>query len=165
MVGIPISVTAPTTPGTYWLRFRMVKEGSAWFEQNPDAKMLVTVAGPLLAASYQLNNAPSIWIAGETRSVSVTVNNTGAGSWNAGNPNPVRLGIHFGTDSDIPHDGWASDQRYNLSADVAPGGPTTFSVNVTAPPAPGTYKLRFRMLKEGVQWFDQLLAAPVTVSP
>src|SRR5205085_9983968 len=99
--------------GTYVLRHRMVKENVAWFDQIQ--KTTVTV-GPPLAASYS-SSPPTAWSPGETKTYAITVTNTGAQTWNAGGTNIVRLGVQFGSASDYPHDGWATDQRFFLPND------------------------------------------------
>ncbi len=157
---ILVSVTAPTTPGTYVLRNRMVKENVAWFDQIQKVNVSV---GNVLAASYT-SSPPTSWNVGETKAYDVTVKNIGTQTWSAGGPNPVRLGVHFGTSSDWPHDGWATDQRFYLPNDVAPGSSVTVHVTVTAPTMGGNYVLRHRMVEENVVWFDQIQKTNVTVS-
>lgn len=115
-----------------------------------------------LSASYASSPATS-WNAGETKSYNVTVTNTGSATWYASGTNRFRLGIEFGTDSDTPGSGWATDQRFSLPNDVAPGGAVTLSVSVTAPTTAGSYVLRHRMVKEDVAWFDQIQKTNVTV--
>ena len=56
--------------------------------------------------------------------------------------------VSLGTNSDGWHDGWATDQRFNLPNDVAPGAFIDLTVQVTAPNTAGSYVLRFRMLKK-----------------
>jgi len=161
-VTLNLSVTPPAGAGSYVLRHRMVKEGVAWFAQIQ--KTNVTVATqPALAASYSAS-PPTAWTGGQSQTYSITVTNTGSQTWNAGGTNRVRLGIHFGTASDVPGTGWATDQRFSLPADVAPGASVTLSVSVTAPLGGGSYVLRHRMVKEGVTWFDQIQKTNVTVA-
>lgn len=157
---IKVNVTAPPTPGTYTLRNRMVKENVAWFDQIQKVPVAV---GNVLAANYG-SSPPTTWSAGQTQAYNITVTNTGSQTWNAGGTNIVRLGVHFGTASDWPHDGWATDQRFMLPNDVPPGASATIKVNVTAPNSPGNYVLRHRMVKEGVVWFDQIQKTNVVVN-
>jgi len=158
-VTLPVTVTAPGVVGSYVLRHRMVKEGIAWFDQIQ--KTNVTVV-PALSASYS-SSPPTSWTANQSQSYSVVVTNTGLQTWNASGPNNVRLGIHFGTDNDGWGVGWATDQRFELPGDVAPGGSVTLPVTVTAPGAAGSYVLRHRMVKEGIAWFDQIQKTNVSV--
>gem|GEM_PF-2248042 len=161
-----VSITAPIAPGAYTLRLRMVKDEVSWFYQIH--RIAVTVTGTPRSASYTspiLSNEP--WVVLEARNASTTVTNDGTEAWNAGGQHPVRLGVHFGQDGDLPHDDWGTDQRFSLpEGDVLPGGSVTFTnLRVTAPTRPGSYVLRFRMVKEGAGWFDQLYKAQVVVRP
>jgi|GEM_PF-7059129 len=138
----------------------MVKEGAGWFDQNTSGlnkRTGIQVQGSNRA--YQLaapvGGMPATWQSGETRNLSVQINNTGQEAWNAGGEHNVRLGVSFGRNSDVPHADWATDQRFYLISDVpASGSQTLPTVAVTAPTDPGQYTLRFRMVKEGVEWFD-----------
>jgi uncharacterized repeat protein (TIGR01451 family) len=170
-VTMPVAVTAPLTAGSYVLRARMVKENVTWFDQilrtnatvaAPAPTPTATPTGPPLAASYS-SAPPTSWSVGQTQTYAVKVTNTGTQTWNAGATDPVRLGIHFGTSSDYPGDGWATDQRFWLPNDVPPGQSVTMLVTVTAPLTAGGYVLRARMVKENVAWFDQILKTNVTV--
>jgi hypothetical protein len=160
-VTLSINVTAPLGAGSYILRQRMVKEAIAWFDQIQ--KTNVTVTQPALAASYSAS-PPTAWIGGQSQTYSITLTNTGSQTWNAAGPNLVRLGVHFATASDGWGVGWASDQRFSLPADLAPGASVTLSINVTAPLGAGSYILRQRMVKEAIAWFDQIQKTNVTVS-
>jgi len=103
------------------------------------------------------------WRAGETRTYSVTLTNAGSAAWNAHGSEIVRLGVHFGGDSDVPGDEWATDQRFALPHDVGPGAAVTFEVSVTAPSRAGLYVLRHRVVKEDVAWFKQIYKSPSRV--
>ena len=103
-------------------------------------------------------------VAGQTQTYAITLTNTGTQTWSAGGGNPVRLGISFGTSNDTPGMGWATDQRFSLPGDLAPGASVTLTVSVTAPAGTGGYVLRQRMVKEGVVWFEQFSKTNVTVA-
>jgi len=156
-----IAVTAPNTPGSPVLRHRMVKENVAWFDQIQ--KTSVVVAQPALGASYNVT-PPTTWLPGQTQVYTVSVTNAGAQTWTAFGTNQVRLAVNFGTSSDWPGDGWVTDQRFYLPADVPSGGSITLSVSVTAPLTSGSFVLRHRMVKENVAWFDQIQKTSVSVS-
>ncbi len=89
----------------------------------------------------------------------------GRGHPERGRNEPGAPGGGFGTADDTPGVGWATDQRFALPGDVAPGASATVTVTVTAPASPAGYVLRHRMVKEAVAWFDQIQKANVTVSP
>ena len=116
------------------------------------------------SASYSMT-PPAAWVVGQTRSVSVTVTNTGNQAWPAGGANPVRLDVHFtpvpGGASHISL--WKTSQIYNLSSDVPPGASATLNINVTAPTSAGAMYLEAEMFKDHQFWFAQAQAAPVSV--
>jgi hypothetical protein len=122
----------------------------------------IQAIAPALSASYT-SSTPTIWAPGATFTYNVTVQNTGTQTWNAGGNNIVRLGVQFGTASDWPHDGWATDQRFFLPNDVPSGASVTMTVTVTAPTTPGSYVLRHRTVKENVAWFNQIQKTAVVV--
>ena len=164
-VTLQATVQAPDLGGTYRLRHRLA-HGINWFAAGPQLDVTVSSSGEAwadaLAASYRVRAADS-WEAGETRTYEVTVTNTGTHAWNANGDTRVRLGVHFGGESDEPHVGWQTDLRADLPESVAPGDSVTVEVDVTAPDAPGSYVLRHRMVKERIGWFDELDARAVTV--
>jgi hypothetical protein len=135
----------------------------AWFAQMQKSTVMVNPATDL-AASYS-STPPTSWTTGQTQTYSVTLTNTGSQTWNATGVDRVVLSVHFGTSDDIPGVGWATEQRFALPADLAPGGSVTLSVTVTAPSATGGYVLRQRMFKEYVAWFAQMQKTTVMVSP
>src|SRR5439155_18675165 len=61
--------------------------------------------------------------------------------------------------------GWATEQRFDLPADLAPGGSVTLSVSVTARRATCAYVLRPRMFTSDVAWFAQMQKTTVMVNP
>ena len=48
----------------------------------------------------------------------------------------------------------AYDSRADLTANVAPGATANYTIKVTAPAAPGQYKLQFDLVEEMVVWFE-----------
>lgn len=161
-----VDVQAPDLGGAYQLRHRMA-HGINWFSPGPQAEITVSTPPGLwdevLSASYE-DPETTDWKAGETRSYEVAVTNTGSYTWNAGGETRVRLGVHFGGDSDEPHTEWSTDERFDLPRDVPPGDSLAVAVEVTAPSEPGSYRLRHRMVKEGIGWFDELASTSVSVT-
>ena len=155
-----IQNTGTPTSGDYFLAYAgvpgLTPSGTTVAYTEP-------VFQPPLAASYSAS-PPSAWFAGQTQTYAVTLTNTGTQTWNAGGSNPVRLGVSFGTGNDTAGVGWATDQRFSLPGDLAPGASVTLSLSVTAPSGTGSYVLRQRMVKEGLVWFDQLQKSNVTVA-
>lgn len=164
-VRVRVDVAAPDADGVYRLDHRLV-HGVTWFRAGPSEHVSVTSTydswSRILSARYRVN-APEQWTEGATATYSVRVTNDGAHTWSATGDSPVMLGIHFGGASDIPHDGWVTDDRYRLPHDVAPGKSVVVDVDVTAPELPGDYVLRHRLVKENTAWFADVSGISVAV--
>lgn len=120
-------------------------------------------------ATYQsMNTGSSTWCAGETRNVSVTIQNTGTNSWADGGGEDFNIGVK-----------WNGDPDYLVRVDaqnLAPGATKTYTLSVTAPAA-GTNNLTFNVVRELVAWFggpytsgtqtiiDKPVCATSTLSP
>lgn len=90
--------------------------------------------------------------AGETQIVTVTLTNSGALTWREDGNKPFRLAARWQTadgQSELP-----AQPTWALPRAVGPGESITLSVPLHAPPRPGTYRLVWDMLHEGVNWFD-----------
>lgn len=99
-------------------------------------------------AVYVSQNVPATMTAGEVRSVTVTMRNSGTTTWTAaGN---YRLG------SQNPENNvtWGLNRAAPATGDaIAPNQQKTFSFTITAPSVAGTYNFQWRMLVENVEWF------------
>ena len=113
---------------------------------------------PIRDAACLGSTIPNGILAGETRSVSLTVKNLGRQDWTlAGN---FRLG------SQQPQDNtnWGLNRVDILSGiTVFTGSNYTFVFDITAPSTLGKYNCSWQMLKEGVAWFGQLCNKTVYV--
>jgi len=110
---------------------------------------------------------PTSMTAGQQRSVSVTVKNTGETCWNS--RNFWRLGAVG--DSDPFYGGGCRVYMASDSDRVMPNQQYTFTFTLTAPSTPGTYTTDWRMVHELIRWFGgtltkqvQVTAAPVVIS-
>lgn len=169
-VNITVTMQAPVTGGNFVLRHRMVKENVNWGKQ-----MLKTnVAVQTLAATYT-GVVPTVFAPGETKSVKLTVKNTGTATWNLSGSNPVHLAYYFGGDDDDVENALEEPERILLTkgkfttglavtSTVAPGQSVVITFDVTAPLTPGSYVLRHRLVKENLAWFDAMLRTTVTVA-
>jgi hypothetical protein len=156
---LAVDVTAPAKAGSYTLRQRLISA-----EFGGLANMLKTAAAvETLSAQYAVS-PPLQWQAGQTQTYSITLINKGSKTWNAGGNNPVHLGVYFAGASDAVGDWPEEPMRFNLPHDVKPGQKVTFTISVAAPLARGSYVLRHRMVKEGVNWFNQMQRTNVTVA-
>jgi hypothetical protein len=148
------TMKAPGTAGSYVTDWRMLREGVTWF--GATLSKTVTVTPPPNAAIIVSNDMPTSMTRGQTYTVHVTVQNSGTMTWTAA------LNYRLGFVGDKPPFG---PGRIVLgpSASVAPGQQYIFTFTVTAPNTPGTYTMRYRMLREGIAWFGQTTTTTITV--
>src|SRR5438105_2557384 len=107
----------------------MVKEQQFCFVHFTDVNVSVA---PSSGARSSVARTPTTRTTGQTQTYTVSVTNTGTQTWPAGGPNPVHLGVHFSTEGRrVGNDSWYTDQRFNLTADLAPNPTATFSAAVT----------------------------------
>jgi RHS repeat-associated protein len=88
-------------------------------------------------------------VPGQTTPVTVTMQNNGTSVWRAAN------GFKLASQNPPDNTTWGLT-RVPLPADVWPGDSATFSFNITAPTAAGTYNFQWQMIEEGVQPFGAL---------
>ncbi len=143
------SVTAPTTPGTYNFQWRM-KSATTLFGEQSGLIVVTVVAGPPPpadnAAFVSYANVPATMTPGQIVSVSVTMNNTGTTTWT------VAGGYKLGSQNPQDNMTWGLN-RVVLSGSVAPAANNTFTFNITAPLATGSYNFQWRMINEGAATF------------
>jgi hypothetical protein len=122
-----------------------------------EVRVLIALAalfGPGLAAaqnnaSFVYQTVPLSMVAGQSYQATIVMQNTGATTWTSaggyklGSQNPAD-NLNFGL------------SRVDLSGSVAPGQQYSFTGNITAPAAAGTYNFQWQMGQEGVQWFGAL---------
>lgn len=118
------------------------------------------------AAEYAATYAPgaiSTLAVNQTTTISVNVTNTGTVTWLSTGANPIRLAYHWyaagaAPTSTPPNYGavvW-NGFRTDLPGPLAPGASVTLAARIIAPPNPGTYTLKWDMLREYVSYFSQL---------
>lgn len=139
-------ITAPSTPGTHKLAWRMLQTGVHWFG---DLSIIVdiNVSPPEPnSASFVAQSIPAKMIRGRAYTASVTMKNTGTRTWSEG--------AHYRLGSQNPQDNasWGLG-RVQLTEPVAPGQTYTFNFPITAPNALGTYHFQWQMVQDGVEWF------------
>ena len=103
---------------------------------------------------------------GAEHHIAVTVSNTGTRAWPAvdGPHAPaIAISYHWISQTDDEIVVW-DGLRTPLPHAVAPGATCVAeNIVVVAPAAPGSYELQVSLLQEGVAWFEQLGAAPLSV--
>jgi glucose/arabinose dehydrogenase len=150
---LTVTATSPVTVGSYILRQRMVYEGGTFFNQLH--KSNVTVALDALVANYSVTPTTT-WYTKQSQQISIRLTNTGTATWSNTGPNRVRLGAYFGASSDASNSWPTEPSRFELPSNVAPGESVTMTISVRAPATAGESVLRFRMVQEGVRWFDYM---------
>lgn len=146
---LQMKLTAPATEGTYRLTIDMVREGVGWFGSFGGTVPLVVdvVVAPIyFAAQYSaaLDRPPYV---GETRTLPVTVTNTGNVPW--GGADVVNLGYHI---HDAQGNAVVWDGTRTPLGDVAVGASKTVQLTYTAPATMGDYTLTVEAVREGVAW-------------
>ena len=97
-------------------------------------------------AAFVSQSVPASMLAGATANVTVTMRNTGATTWRAADS------LFLGSQNPENNATWGG-ARVALPALVSPGGQASFTFQIVAPAAPGTYNFGWRMVQEGVEWF------------
>ncbi len=103
------------------------------------------------AASYTLDQPRLTLPAGAQAGVGVTVTNRGALAWPHAGNDAVHLSHHWERDGGIVQ---FEGQRTRLPHDLAPGASARLVAAVMAPAAPGSYRLRWDLVRETVTWFS-----------
>lgn len=160
------TIKAPASPGLYNFQWRMVHEGVEWFGAFTPNVLINVTATSVDDAQFVSQTMPTTLRVGETRSVSVTMKNTGSSTWTRA------AGIKLGSENLQDNMTWGLNRVLLPTEPIAPGQPVTFTFNIKAPNAPGIYNSQWRMLREGVAWFGQVslnasiqVLAPVTLCP
>lgn len=141
-------LTAPTTPGSYTFTGRMGIVGDAQFGDIVSVPITVDAGSTRrwgCAFVSGSSSIPTSLAPGESRLLTVAVQNTGSATWTSSG--------FFLYSQDTPVGLWNNINRA-LATTVAPGATTVFSVPVTAPSTPGTYRFRRQMYTNTLGFFD-----------
>ncbi|MFC1768695.1 NBR1-Ig-like domain-containing protein [Nanoarchaeota archaeon] len=147
------TITAPSTAGDYDSFWRMLEETVEWFGESCGRTVTVE-AEPENDAECVGHTIPATMDPSETRTVTVTMRNTGTTSWTIADL--YRLGIW---DENV----WGITRVVLPSSPVNPGETVTFSFTITSPASTGSYDSFWRMLEEGVEWFGDSCGGEVTI--
>lgn len=150
-----LNLKAPTTTGTYNFQWKMLHDGhnylytpyipANWFgEATPNVSINVANPAPVVVADNAVvvtQSLPTTMTVGKTYPVSITMKNTGTTVWNTSS--------YYGLGSANPLGNmtWGLNRKY-ITSNVNPDGTSTFTFNVTAPAAAGTYNFQWRLLHD-----------------
>jgi PKD repeat protein len=151
------TMTAPSLPGPYTPRYRMVWEGQQWF--GDQLSQPVQVVSGAVNAQVVATSIPSAMNSGQSYPVSVTMKNTGSMTWNE--ESMVRLGGVGDGAGDAAKFG-SVRMKIPAGTSVSPGSQYTFSFTMTPPAITGSFTPRYQMVWEGHQWFGERAAQPVS---
>lgn len=107
-------------------------------------------------------NPPATMRAGEKLDMHFKVKNLGSETWPAVGTRDFRYQINMGNRW-IRGSQDREDNRAVMKADLPPGASTEMTLTITAPQEPGDYTLEIDMVHEGVTWFKQRGARPLSI--
>ena len=157
---VQATLAFPSAPGTYLLRWDLVQEGISWFSgkgvKMPEQTVSVTpYIAPFYGGSLGVDQTPITMNAKSTTLVPVRIENMSNFDWGAN----VNLSYHW-------YDAAGNLLEWNgLRTPLAGTARTQIAAldaQIAVPATPGTYKLRYDIVQEGVTWFSgQGMQTPV----
>jgi len=137
--------------------------------QDPTAREQFATAwmkGAFGAADYReqivAENPPTTMHVGEKLDVALKVKNLGSATWTAVGTKDFRYQIDLGNHW-IKDGNSSEDNRAVMKTDLGPGAETDLKMVIMAPSNPGNYILEFDMVHEGVTWFKERGAKPLSI--
>ena len=122
--------------------------------------------GAFGAADYReqivAENPPTTMHVGEKLDVALKVKNLGSATWTAVGTKDFRYQIDLGNHW-IKDGNSSEDNRAVMKTDLGPGAETDLKMVIMAPSNPGNYILEFDMVHEGVTWFKERGAKPLSI--
>ena len=157
---VQANLAFPSAVGTYLLRWDLVQEGVSWFSgkgvRMPEQTVSVTpYVVPFYGGSLGVEQTPATMNAKSTTLVPVRIENMSNFDWGAN----VNLSYHW-------YDAAGNVLEWNgLRTSLAGTARTQIAAvnaQIAVPATPGTYKLRYDIVQEGVTWFSgQGMQTPV----
>jgi N-acetylmuramoyl-L-alanine amidase len=150
----------PSAVGTYLLHWDLVQEGVSWFSgkgvRMPEQTVSVTpYVAPFYGGSLGVDQTPATMNAKSTTLVPVRIENMSNFDWGAN----INLSYHWydAAGNVVEWNGLRTSLAGTARTQIA-----AISAQILVPETPGTYKLRYDIVQEGVTWFsDQGMQTPV----
>ncbi len=119
------------------------------------------------AAQWIAQDTPVSLAAGQSALVNLRVKNTGTSTWRQVGNDAIHVGYKwFAATGEVQPD--VDDHRTALPCDVAAGQEVALGAILTAPKAPGAYRMRWDLVVEGTRWFadagNESFVIPVSVT-
>jgi glucose/arabinose dehydrogenase len=151
------TLRAPSTPGTYRLPLHPVLDGVQHLEDEGVYVLVVSDLG-YHSAWVSQSPYPTLQPGQVSPPLSIVFRNTGTQTWTKGVlGQEARLGItHDSVGWASLGVNWMSANRISAQSEssVPPGGNATFTFQVRAPQAAGTYSLPVRPVVDGTTWME-----------
>jgi len=159
---VQATLAFPSAPGTYLLRWDLVQEGVSWFSgkgvRMPEQTVSVTTyVAPFYGGSLGVDQTPATMNAKTTTLVPVRIENMSNFDWGAN----VNLSYHWydAAGNVVQWDGLRTPLAGTARTQIA-----ALNAQIAVPATPGTYKLQYDIVQEGVAWFSgQGMQTPVKV--
>jgi hypothetical protein len=157
---VQANLAFPSAAGTYILRWDLVQEGISWFSgkgvRMPEQTVSVTpYVAPFFGGSLGVDQTPATMNAKTTASVPVKIENMSNFDWGSN----VNLSYHWydAAGNLVSWDGLRTSLAGTARTQIA-----AINAQIAVPATPGTYKLRYDIVQEGVAWFSsQGMQTPV----
>ena len=118
-----LTIKAPSKPGSYSFRWRMRRNGT-WFGDASASRTITVTSPPADKAMFvSYSGLPSSMTTGSTKTVTVTMRNTGGTTWTAG------AGYQLGSQSPANNTTWGVNRKA-VSGSVAPNGVHSFRFTI-----------------------------------
>ncbi len=145
-VTFSFTVRAPSVAGSYEFQWQAIKGPVGFFgEVSPRVMVAVTGGTQVDDAQFVSQLLPPRIEVGRSYPTTVVMRNTGTTTWLAG---AYSLGSQGPADNLV----WGAN-RVALAADVAPGQEASFTFNLQAPAAVGTYVSQWQMVRPATGFF------------
>ncbi len=137
---VNLSLTAPTTPGSYNYTVQASETGVGNFNTTANLTLVVLAPQPN-AIVYNRVRYPDDVVPGATLNLKYTLSNAGTQSWGAGHYVSLR-------------DSNAAYLSFIPLSGTAPSATKTIEFTITAPTTPGTYTYFVQALEDGIEFFS-----------
>ena len=159
---VQANLAFPSAVGTYILRWDLVQEGVSWFSgkgvRMPEQTVSVQpYVAPFYGGSLGVDQTPASMSARTTVLVPVKIENMSNFDWGSN----VNLSYHWydAAGNLVSWDGLRTSLAGTAQTQIA-----AVNAQIAVPATPGTYKLRYDIVQEGVAWFSgQGMQTPVLV--
>lgn len=134
------NVTAPTTPGTYPLQWRMDHNGTKF--GDPSNLLNIVVLAQTNFAQFVSQSVPTTMVAGQSYAVNLQYKNTGTNTWSVAGTQKLQSA------HPVNNITWGMTRMPLTNGPVGPGVTGVFGATIVAPSAPGTYNFQWMPIQD-----------------